>query len=194
MPMFTNSYTISPSDESLVALEVSKTGLRRHQKQVLSFNRFEGELCFTENDLSIFKMTLTIDAASGVCHNFWLHERKRRPSREFACKKALEADTNPQIRFTSDSIRNGVLRGFVITGILQIRGTPCVMNFSTTVSAQRNNCLQIDGDATLRLGDFDLPRPSGFLGLSGTKDEALIRAVLLAVPQKLSRDSPDKHA
>ncbi len=191
--MFTNSYTISPSDESLVAIEVSKTGLRRRQKHILSFNRFEGELRFSENDPGIFKMTLTVDAASAVCHDSWLNDRKRRAVAAFACQKALEANANPEIRFTSDSIRSGVLRGFVITGILQIRGTPCVMNFSTTVSSQRNNCLQIDGDAPLRLGDFGLPRPSGFLGLSGTKDAALLRVVLVAVPQKTPEESDDKR-
>jgi polyisoprenoid-binding protein YceI len=161
-----NSYTISPSDDSFISIEVSRTGLRRRKKHFLSFNKFKGEMCFSENDPGVFKMSLIIDAGSAAG--------------ELACKKALEANVHPDIRFTSDSIRAGVLRGFVIRGILQIRDTPCVVSFSTTLNRGRNSRLQIDGDATLRLGDFGLPRPSALFGLIGTKDEALVRVLLWA--------------
>jgi polyisoprenoid-binding protein YceI len=176
-------YTISPSNDSTLALEVSKTGLRRHKKHLLFFDKFSGEMRFAKNDPAAFAMTLTIDAASAVCRDAWLSEKKRRAVAEFARRHALAANIHPEIRFTAHSIRAKELRGFTVQGLLQIRGMGRVIKVNTLFGTMRKDCLQIDGDATLSLGDFGLPRPSAMFGLIGTKDEAAVRLLLWAIPR-----------
>jgi len=183
MPESPTSYTISPSNDSTLAVEVSKTGLRRRRKHILFFEKFSGEMCFAENDPEAFKLTLTIEANSVVCRDASLSERKRRTVGEFARNDALAAIAHPEIRFSSNSIRAKALRGFVVEGELQIRASTRVMKISTVLNRVRKDCFQIDGDATLHLGDFGLPKPSALFGLIGTKDEAAVRLLLWAIPK-----------
>jgi polyisoprenoid-binding protein YceI len=183
MPNLATSYTITPSHDSTLAIEVYKTGLRRSKKHILFFEKFNGEMRFAENDPGAFEITLTIDAKSAVCRDAWLNERKRRAVAEFASKDALAADTHAEIRFTSNSLRAKAMRGFVVEGVLQIRDTAHVLRVSAVLGPMRKDCLQIDGDATLRLSDFGLPRPSALFGLIGTKDEAALRLLLWATPR-----------
>jgi polyisoprenoid-binding protein YceI len=183
MPELATSYTISPSNDSTVAIEVSRTGLRRSKKHILFFEKFSGDMCFAEKDPSAFKLTLTIDAASAICRDTWLSERKRRALAEFARKSALSANIHPEIRFTSNSISPKPLRGFVVEGSLQIRDTARVVKVNTVLGSMRKDWLQLDGDATLCLSDFGLPRRSALFGLIGTKDEAAIRLLLWAIPR-----------
>ena len=183
MPERATHYTISPSADSTLAIEFSKTGLRRHTKHLLFFEKFAGEMCFAENDPAAFKLTLFIDAASAVCRDAKLSERKRRAISEFARNRALAATAHPEIRFTSNSIRAKALRGFVVQGTLQIRGVTRTVAVSLVLSPRHRDSLQLDGDATLRLSDFTLPRPSALFGLIGTKDEAAVRILLWAIPQ-----------
>jgi polyisoprenoid-binding protein YceI len=181
MPELATSYTISPSNDSTIAIEISKTGLRRRKKHILFFDNFQGEMSFAEKDPESFKIALTIDAGSATCHDAWLSKRKRRRVAEFA-RESLATKTHPEIRFTSNSIRAKELRGFVIEGVLEIRGTTRVVKVNIVLGARRKDCWQLDGDATLRLGDFGLPRPSALFGLIGTKDEAVVRLLLWAIP------------
>ncbi len=128
-------------------------------------------------------MTLTIDAASVVCLDAWLSERKRRKVTAYVRKIVLAADTHPEIRFTANSIRAKALRGYVVEGMLHVRGTERMVKVNAVLGPVRKDSLQIDGDATLRLSDFGLPRPSAMFGLVGTKDEALVRLLLWAFPR-----------
>ena len=183
MPGPVTCYTISPSSDSTLAIEVSKTRLRRRKKHILFFEEFDGEMCFAEGDPGAFTMTLTIAAASAVCRDASLSEKKRRAVAEFARDNVLEAGTHREIRFTSNSIRPKALRGFVVEGMLQIRGIACAMKASTVLGPMRRGSLQIDGDATLRLGDFGLATPTAMFGLVGTKDEVVVRILLWATPR-----------
>jgi len=182
MPDRANFYTISPSADSTLAIELSKTGLSRRKTHLLFFEKFSGEMCCVENALAAFKLTLVIDAASLVCRGAGLSEKKRLAITEFARNNVLEANAHPEIRFTSHSIRAKPLRGFVVEGTLQIRGTTRTVEVSLVLSPRHKDSLQLDGDATLRLSDFALPRPSALFGLIGTRDEAAVRILLWAIP------------
>jgi len=182
MPERANFCTISPSADSTLAVELSKTGLSRRKTRLLFFEKFTGEMCFAENALAAFKLTLAIDANSLVCRDAGLSEKKRSVITEFARYNALAANVHPEIRFTSHSIRPKPLRGFVVHCSLEIRGTARPVEVSLVLSPRHKDSLQLDGDATLRLSDFALPRPSALFGLIGTKDEAAVRILLWAIP------------
>jgi polyisoprenoid-binding protein YceI len=176
-------YTLSPSADSTLAVELAKTGLSRRKKILLFFEEFSGEMCFAEKNPGAFHLSLRIDAASVVCRDAGLSQKKCRAIAQFARNKALAAAAYPEIRFTSDSMRAKPLRGFVVEGALQIGGVVRTVEVSMVLSPRHKDSLQLDGDAALRLSDFRLPRPAAMLGLSGTKDEAAIRILLWAIPQ-----------
>lgn len=183
MPDRATNYTISPSADSTLAIELSRTGLGRHKRHLLFFEQFAGDMCFAEKNPAVFKMTLTVDAASVMCRDAGLSHKKRSAIAEFARDKALAATAYPEIRFTSHSIRAKPLRGFIVAGALEICGVTRTVKVSIVLSPRHKDSLQLDGDATLRLSDFALPRPSALLGLIRTKDEAALRILLWAVPQ-----------
>jgi polyisoprenoid-binding protein YceI len=182
------AYRILPSNDSTLAIEVSKTGLRRRRKHILFFEKFEGELRFVEEDPEASRVSLLIDAASAVCRDAWLNERKKHAVTAFA-RDVLSANGHSEIRFSSTAIRSKPLRGYVVEGELQIRGIRRVIKVNTVLGRTRKDSLQMDGDATVRLSDFDLPRPSSLMGLIGTKDEAEVRLLLWAIPASESKSA-----
>jgi polyisoprenoid-binding protein YceI len=183
MPDRATYYTISPSADSTLAVELLKTGLSRHRKHSLFFEKFTGEMCYAEKNPAAFKLALAIDAASLVCSDASLSDKKRSAIEEFARNKALAATAYPEIRFTSHSMRAKPLRGFVVEGALQIGGAMRTVEVSMVLSPRHRDSLQLDGDAALRLSEFKVPRPSALFGLARTKDEVVIRILLWAIPK-----------
>lgn len=176
-------YTISPSNDSAFAVEVLRTGwMGRKKRHILFFENFRGELHLVANDPAKSRIQLTADASSLVCRDTWLKEKKRAAVAEFARKDALQANLHPEIRFTSTCIRAKPLRGFVVTGILQIRGISRELKVNMSFNPRRKHEFQLDGDTALRLSDFDLPRPTAMFGLMGTKDETMVHLLLWAAP------------
>jgi len=180
MPETSTYYTISPSDDSTLAIEVLRTGLRRRKKYTLFFDNFSGEMSFAGKEFEDFKMTLTIDASSVVCHDSRLKKSKRRKVADFVRHEALTTNANPEIRFDANAIRAKALRGFVVDGVLQIREAAHAVKVNAVLSSPRKDLIQFDGDTTLRLSDFGLPRPSALFGLIETKDEVGVRLLLWA--------------
>ncbi len=54
----------------------------------------------------------------------------------------------------------------------------------------KHDRFQVDGDASIRLTDFEIKPPSAFLGLIGTNDEVLVRLLLWAI-KAAPRFTPD---
>ena len=173
-------YTISPSADSTLALEVSKTGLMRNKKHILFFENFAGELSYVREHPESSRLDISIDALSVTCRDAWLKPKQRQVVTNYALKKALAADRYPEMRFASTRISAKPLRGFVIDGVLTLRGTGRNVRVNVVLNAMTRGRFQIDGDATLRLSDFDISPPSMMFGLVGTKDEALLRLLLWA--------------
>lgn len=182
MPELAAPYTISPSNDSTLAIEVFKTGLHRRKKHILFFEKYSGELWFAPDRPEASQVKLVIEAASAVCRDIWLSEKKRQAVTQFARKEGLEASTYPLIEFTSTRLCAKELRGFHVEGVLKVRGMTRVVRVNVVLSSRKNDRFQVDGDAALRLSDFGVPRPAAMFGLTGTKDEALIRLLLWANP------------
>ncbi len=189
MPERAISYTISPSADSTLAVEISQTGLTRRKRRLLFFETFTGEMCFAEDDPAAFQLTLSVDASSAACRDPHLSEKKRAAFAEFVRHTVLDATAHPEIRFTSHSLRPKPLRGFVLAGALQIRGLTRTVEVSLVLSPRHQDSLQIDGDASLRLSDFALPRRSALFGLIGTKNEVAVRILLWAMPRAHTREA-----
>jgi polyisoprenoid-binding protein YceI len=184
MPDLSTVYTISPSNESTLAVEVMKSGLlNRRKKQTLYFESFSGQMQFVAGDLAASQIQLTLDARSIVCRDAQLSKKEKKAVAEFARGEVLAADLYPEIRYASTCIRAKPLRGFVVTGTLQIRGTVAEVNVNMTWNTKRNNQFQVDGDATMRLSSFGLPAPSKMFGLMRTMDEIVVHLLLWAIPE-----------
>lgn len=175
-------YTISPSSDSTLAIEIWKTGLQRKKKHVLFFEQFSGTLHYSQDEPEKSTVAILIGARSVVCRDNWLKEKKQRQVTNYARQEGLAADRHPDIRFSSRQIRPKALRGFVVEGDLNLRGISRVVQVNVVLNPRKHDTIQIDGDATIRLSDFGMNLPSSLFGLIGTKDEALIRILLWATP------------
>lgn len=180
MPEWQTLYTISPSLDSTLALEIFKTGLKRGKKHVLFFENFGGQLAYIHDCPESSRLDLTVDAASMVCRDPWLRPKQQKQVTSFAQTSALDAAHHPQIRFSSSRIAAKPLRGFVVEGVLTLRGTARNIRLNMVLTSRSRGRFQIDGDATLHLSDFDVRPPSSLFGLIGTSDEALLRVLLWA--------------
>jgi polyisoprenoid-binding protein YceI len=180
MPEWQTVYNIAPSIDSTLALEVFKTGLMRRKKHILFFENFRGELSYVKDCPESSRLNIMIDAASIVCRDKWLRARQQRSVTAFARNQALDAAHHPEIRFASARISAKPLRGYVVEGVLKLRGTTRNIRVNVVLTAMNRGRFQIDGDSTLRLSDFGIHPPSSMLGLAGTQDEALLRLLLWA--------------
>lgn len=175
-------YTISPSNDSTIALEVLKTGLMRRRKHTLFFENFSGNLRYAPQHPESSHIDLSIDAGSVVCRDRWLRNKNQQLVTAYARKEGLATDTHPEIRFASTRICLKPLRGFVVEGELKIRGIGRIVKVNVVLSPRKYDRFQVDGDTSICLSDFGIRRPSSLFGLIGTKDEALVRLLLWAVP------------
>ena len=175
-------YTISPSNDSTLAIEVFKTGLMRKKKHILFFERFEGRLSYVPQRPEASRVEIWIDAKSAVCRDAWLGASKQQAVTRYARDEAIQADGHPEIQFVSSRISPKELRGFVVEGELNVRGIRRMVKVNVVLSSKKFDRFQVDGDANVCLSDFGIERPSRMLGLAGTKDEALVRILLWAVP------------
>ena len=176
------SYTILPSNDSTVAVDVSRLSFGRSRcKDTFYFEAFQGEMTFTPDDLAAFKMQLRIDARGVACFRAGLSEKKRLKTADLA-RKALTAAGRNEIQFTAKSISAKPLRGYLIECVLHVCGISRVVKVNAVFSPVRNGAWQLDCDATIRLSEFDLPCPSSLFGLLSTRDESSVRLLLWAAP------------
>jgi polyisoprenoid-binding protein YceI len=176
-------YTICPSNESTVAVEVFKTGLTRRKKHTVFFEKFSGTMHFASQDPAACRVILTIDATSVACRDASLSKKKRRAIEDFVHEDVLGAHVFPEIQFTSTRVSAKALRGFLVEGVLKIRDTTANVKANLVLNPMTNGQLQMDSDALLRLSDFGLPRPSAMFGLVGTAENAVAHLLLWAVPR-----------
>ncbi|MBV9441749.1 MAG: YceI family protein [Acidobacteriaceae bacterium] len=175
-------YTLSPSNDSTLAIEVFKTGWLRRKKHILFFERFNGTLHYSADEPQRSSIEMLIDARSVLCRDAWLRRKQQEQVTQYARHEALEADRYPDIRFSSARIGAKELRGFVVEGELKIRGISRIVKVNVVLSPLKRDRFQVDGDVTLCLSDFGIKPPSRLLGLIGTKDQALVRLLLWATP------------
>lgn len=175
-------YTITPSVDSTLAIELYKTGWMRKKKHILYFENFDGELRYCAEQPEASEMKLAADAKSVVCRDVWLNGKKQRTVADFAKGEALSAATHPKIQFRSIRIVPKELRGFIVEGELKIRGISRMVKANVVMNPKKRGTLQIDGEVSICLSDFGIAPPSAMFGLIGTKDEGLVRVLLWAHP------------
>lgn len=175
-----DNYTIAPSDDSTVAIEIAKTGLHRKRKHLLFFENFNGEFFYSQREPERSRLQIVVDARSLVCRDAWLKRRQQRKVVEYARDGALAAGRHPEIRFSSRRISKKPLRGLLIEGDLSIRDMTRAVTLNMVVNTRTDSRLQLDADASVRLSDFGIRAPKRLLGLIGTRDEAVIHLLLWA--------------
>jgi polyisoprenoid-binding protein YceI len=176
------TYTISPSADSTLALEVSKTGLMRRKKHLLFFERFSGTFSYRSEQPEASRAQIVVDANSLVCRDAWLDAKKQKRIVDYVKNEALVADGHSEICFSSRRITPKALRGFVVEGELKVCNIGRIVKVNVVLNERNKDTLQLDGDASFRLSDFDIKPPSLLFGLAGTQDEALVRILLWAKP------------
>jgi len=175
-------YTISPSNDSTIAIELSKTGLMRKKRHTLFFEKFSGNLSYAADQPEVSRVSIVIDANSVVCRDTWLKARKQERVTQYARNEALLTDAHPELQFCSSRIAIKPLRGFAVEGELKVRGVLRMVKVNVVLNERKHDTIQVDGDTTIRLSDFGIQPPSSMFGLNGTKDEALVRILLWATP------------
>ncbi len=175
-------YTISPSNDSTIAIEVFKTGLLRKRKHILFFDQFNGSLRYSPDQPERSMIEILVDARTAVCRDKWLKSAKQRHVTQFVREQVLAAGQYPDIRFSSGRVSRKPLRGFVVEGELKIRGVSRIVKVNVVLNPMKQDRFQVDGDTEICLSDFGINRPSSFFGLTGTRDQALVRLLLWATP------------
>lgn len=171
-------YAISPTNDSTLAVELTRTGLTRYKKHILSFEDFRGEFVCVGDKPEDSHLQLVIGASSLMCRAPWWSTKKQEQLSLFIRDNVLAASQYPEIKFQSSSVARKPIRGLVVKGTLKIRGTARNATLNIVLNQTKPDIMQIDGDATLRLTDFGIEPPSWFLGLIKIKDEILIRLLL----------------
>ena len=173
-------YIIEPSYDTTVAVEVSKTGLLRRRKHILTFERFKGRLNYSPDSPTASQVSFSIETGSVVCRDKWLKSGKQQHVAEYTRSKVLAADRYPNIEFVSESVSLKHFRGFVIEGVLTIRGVQRPAKLNAVLGPLSGGRFQIDADAPIRLSDFEIEPPSSLLGLIGTADGVVLHVLVWA--------------
>ncbi len=175
-------HTISSSNESAIAIEVFETRLMRKHKHTLIFESFTGELHFRPDHPERSRLSLDVDAKSVVCRDRFLKQSKQRRVAEYVRDLVLEANSYPNIHFFSDRLSAKALRGYVMEGELNLRGTVRTLKMNVVLNERKDERLQIDADAKFQLSNFGIKPPSSLFGLIGTRDEVLVQMLLWTAP------------
>jgi polyisoprenoid-binding protein YceI len=186
--MLTNEtrYTIEPTSESSVAVQVFKSGLMAKRKHTLFFQRYRGHVEYDNENPEKSRVELSFDANSAVCRDEWLKPDKQRELLAFVHNKVLAADRHERIAFASERVERKSPTRFEVLGTLGIRGSSKPVVFEVVVLPKGKDRLEIDGSARIKLSDYGIEWPSAFFGLIGTKDEVKLRFLLW--PERVMAD------
>jgi polyisoprenoid-binding protein YceI len=171
-------YTIRPTGESSVAVQVFKSGLMARRKHILFLEHYRGEVEYDHEQPEQSRVELVFEANSVVCRDQWLNPEKRRGLLAFVQKEILATDRHAEIAFSSARIERKSPTRFELEGTLSIRGSSKPVIFEVVVLPNGKDRLEIDGTAKVKLSDYGIDRPSTFFGLIGTKDEITLRFLL----------------
>ena len=160
-------YTISPSPDSTIAVEIKESGLRK-RKHLFVFERFSGELLYHPNQPLASTLKLHIEVAS-------LTDR--------GAQEALLAEAHSAIILESRSFRAKPLRGFIAEGTLTLHGLQHDIRANVEFGPVKKGRVHMEGDATLSLSQLRLPRPTSLFGLVRTDDMAVLHASLWGISQ-----------
>lgn len=177
MPARHTVYTISPSPDSTIAIEIAQTGLSKG-KHLFVFEKFKGTLIYSPDLPLETELTLSLDADSLICRDSFAKPRRRERLARYAKLRALAVQNHPTLEVRSERFTAKPLRGFIAHGVLCFRGAEQPIKANIGFGVQKNGRLQVDADATIRLSDLAIPLPSAWFGLVRTEDQAVLHALL----------------
>jgi polyisoprenoid-binding protein YceI len=170
-------YKISPSPDSTLAIEIRKTGLVK-RKHLFVFEQYSGELIYDPDQPLDSGLNISIEANSLVCRDSDAKPKVRLRLTRFALAEALRAQDHPVVLIQSQRFLAKPLRGFVAEGTLRFHGIDRNIKANVGFGVPKKGRVQLDADATLRLSDYNLPRPSSLFGLIHTVDEIVLHALI----------------
>jgi polyisoprenoid-binding protein YceI len=173
----TAPYQIRPSNESVVALEVFKSGLRTGKKHILFFEQYEGEARYNRDKPEESSVRLVIEARSAACRDEWLKPADRKKVLSEVLNPIL-ADQAPRLTFASSQVARKASSRFEISGTLTIRDISKPVAADVAITSIGDDRLELDGNAQVSFSDYNLTPPSSALGLIRTKDKMLLRFLL----------------
>lgn len=171
-------YTIRPTSESSVAVQVFKSGLMARRKHILFVEHYSGLVDYDSEHPESSRVEIFFDANSIVSRDEWLKSEKRRELVAFVQNQILAVDRHAQIAFSSDRVERKSSTRFELEGTLSIRGNRRQVACDVVVLTHGKDRLEIDGKARIKLSDFDIERPTALFGLIGTKDEINLHFLL----------------
>jgi polyisoprenoid-binding protein YceI len=178
----TRTYRVEPSADSRFALEVFKTGLMSGKKHVFVFERYQGRLDYDAANPGQSSVELLVESASLVVKDDWVNENERKKIADEALNKKLMVGQYPEIRFRSAAIRpSDTPHRYEVQGELTIRGITKPVVVPVTLS-QKGEHLVFEGEAVVKIKDYNMKPPSAALGLIGTKNEMTVSFQLEAKP------------
>jgi polyisoprenoid-binding protein YceI len=170
-------FSIRPTSESSIGIEVFHSGIRRGRKHVFFFERYSGTLDYDPEVPESSSATLIIEAQSLACRDQDLSAKKRRELASRIKSEMLAASKFPEIVFSSTRIRKTAKHRFDFEGALRLGGKSQPMRADVAAIIARER-IEIDATARVRLSDYGLHPPRSFFGLVGTKDEVIVRCLL----------------
>jgi len=174
-------YSIKPDGQASITLEVYKTGLMKGKKHIFQFDRYEGELVFTPEDLEAARVSFAVDSSSMILKDKWVSASDRTKVLAVAKGEMLDVARYPQVRFESTRIAR-IMGEYSVRGNLIIKDKPQPVYIEIRLNPNQTDHLQIEGNSQIKLSDYGLKPPSALLGAIGTKDVMSARFSLIAVP------------
>lgn len=171
-------YTIRPTSESSVAVQVFKVGLMAGRKHTLFVEHYSGLVEYDSEHPEKSRVEIFFDANSVVSRDEWLNSEKRGQLVAFVQNEILAVDRHAQIAFSSGRVERKSSTRFELEGTLSIRGSSRQVACEAVVLTHGKDRLEVDGTARIKLSDFEIDRPSACFGLIRTKDEVNLRFLL----------------
>lgn len=167
-------HQILPAPGSRFALQIEKTGLWKGRIHTFLFERYEGALSYDAENPERSQVTIRIDPASATLTDEWVNATDRKKVLAYAMKEMTGNGKYSELVFTSQQIRRTGDNQFDVQGSLTVAGIAKPVTVKVAVKPD----LSIEGQAQLKLTDYNIKPPSAALGMIGTKDEMTVLFVV----------------
>ena len=188
MPLF----KIRPSSESTLRLEIFRKGLLAGERHILFFDRYAGEIRYDQHDPERSDMRFVVESRSCACKDKWLTRKQREKVVSYTLRKMLSAVRFPEIEFTSTGITKQASHQYSVRGVLTIRGITRPTFIEVAAKQIGEERLEFDGEAIVRMKDYDMEPPTSVLGFAGTKNKMRLRFLFWA-ERVNAQSAPTRH-
>ncbi len=171
-------YTIGPTSESSVSMQVLQSGLMARRRHILFFEHYGGQVAYDKENPENSHVELWFDGSRLVCRDQGRKRVKALTLLAVFQRDILEADRHSKIAFRSDRIQRQGPNRFRIEGTVTIRGNSRPATVEVAVVRLGSDRLEIDASGTVRLSAYGVKPKRAFFGLATLKDEVVLRFLL----------------